>query len=147
MEHPIICIDFDGTIVAHEFPEIGKPFPYAIECLLHMKRRGWKLILYTCREDRKPDEDGEYPHQAYLTQAVEFLKGHGVEFDSINDPLNHVDYRSEHFDKRKPYADIYLDDKSFPAFPGWPTFAIVHLGAFWDYTHPRNPVLVFPSLS
>ena len=27
----IIAVDFDGTIVTHEYPKIGKPIPFAIE--------------------------------------------------------------------------------------------------------------------
>ena len=33
-----ICIDFDGTIVDHKFPEIGQPVPGAIEWIKKMAR-------------------------------------------------------------------------------------------------------------
>ena len=29
----IIACDFDGTIVTHEYPKIGKPIPFAIQTL------------------------------------------------------------------------------------------------------------------
>ena len=28
-----IAVDFDGTIVEHEYPKIGKPIPFAIDVL------------------------------------------------------------------------------------------------------------------
>ena len=33
----IIAVDFDGTIVEHEYPRIGKPIPFAIETLLKLQ--------------------------------------------------------------------------------------------------------------
>ena len=29
----IIAVDFDGTIVEHAYPKIGKPIPFAIDVL------------------------------------------------------------------------------------------------------------------
>ena len=34
----IIAVDFDGTIVEHAFPQIGKPIPFAIETLLKLQK-------------------------------------------------------------------------------------------------------------
>ena len=36
----IIAVDFDGTIVEHAYPKIGRPIPFAIETLrmLHNDR-------------------------------------------------------------------------------------------------------------
>ena len=45
----IIAVDFDGTIVEHEYPAIGKPIPFAIETLLHLQKDGHRLILWTVR--------------------------------------------------------------------------------------------------
>ena len=33
-----IAIDFDGTIVEHKYPAIGKPSPFAIESLLQLQK-------------------------------------------------------------------------------------------------------------
>ena len=46
----IICVDFDGTCVTHDFPEIGKDIG-AIPILLRLVDAGHKLILYTMRSD------------------------------------------------------------------------------------------------
>lgn len=45
-----IAIDFDGTIVEHAYPEIGKPIPFAIETLKQLIKDGHQLILWTVRE-------------------------------------------------------------------------------------------------
>ena len=46
-----ICIDFDGTIVDHCFPEIGTEAPKAILWLKRLQDQGAKLILFTMRSD------------------------------------------------------------------------------------------------
>jgi hydroxymethylpyrimidine pyrophosphatase-like HAD family hydrolase len=33
-----IAIDFDGTIVTHAYPAIGKPIPFAIETLKKLQQ-------------------------------------------------------------------------------------------------------------
>ena len=45
----IIAIDFDGTIVEHAYPKIGKPIPFAIETLKMLQNDGHQLILWTVR--------------------------------------------------------------------------------------------------
>ena len=34
----IIAVDFDGTIVEHDYPRIGKEIPFAIETLKKIQR-------------------------------------------------------------------------------------------------------------
>ena len=71
----IYAVDFDGTLCENSYPAIGKP---NIPLILHfktIKAMGHKLILWTCRE-------GEL-----LTQAVEWCKQWGVEFDAVNENL------------------------------------------------------------
>jgi hypothetical protein len=101
----IICIDFDGTIVEHAFPRIGKPLPLAIEVIKELKEAGFKLILWTCREGK------------YLDEAVLFCIGYGLEFDGINETPPELEFRPE--GGRKAYADYYIDDRNLGGFPGW----------------------------
>ena len=49
----IIAVDFDGTIVEHAFPQIGKPIPFAIETLLKLQKEGYRLVLWTVRTGKK----------------------------------------------------------------------------------------------
>lgn len=111
MRFPIkLGVDFDGTIVEHAFPEIGKPLPGAIEALKFLQVQGFRITLWTCRED-VPGE------RMYLTEAVEFLKGHGVELRAVN--YTHPDDEFRSPSGRKVYADIYIDDRNLGGFPGW----------------------------
>ena len=64
----IIAVDFDGTIVEHRYPSIGKEYPFAIETLRKLTEEGHRLILWTVREGQ------------YLDDAVEFCRSRGLEF-------------------------------------------------------------------
>ena len=63
-----IAVDFDGTIVEHQYPEIGKEKLFAFEALQEMQKKGFKLILWTVRSGKR------------LEEAVEFCRNKGVEF-------------------------------------------------------------------
>lgn len=41
----IIAVDFDGTIVDHRYPRIGKEKPFAITTLKRLQQEGHYLIL------------------------------------------------------------------------------------------------------
>ena len=68
----IIAVDFDGTIVDHEYPEIGKPKLFAFETLKALQEQGVQLILWTYRSGKELDE------------AVEYCRKNGIEFYAIN---------------------------------------------------------------
>ncbi len=105
----IFAIDFDGTIVDHEFPKIGKLKPGAIRVMKRLQEAGHKIIIWTCRKDTD---------QEYLTDVARFLDSCDFFPDAINcniDPtLNFAD--------PKVLASFYLDDRNFPPFPGWEDF-------------------------
>lgn len=67
-----IAVDFDGTIVTHEYPKIGREIPFAIETLKMLIRDQHRLILWSVRE-------GEL-----LQEAVDWCKERGVEFWAVN---------------------------------------------------------------
>lgn len=46
----IIAVDFDGTIVEHKYPEIGRELPFAIETLKKLQQERHRLILWSVRE-------------------------------------------------------------------------------------------------
>lgn len=96
----IIAVDFDGTIAEHEFPEIGPPVFMAIEYLQNFKKLGATLILWTMRSDGQSDGD-------VLTQAVNWCKDRGVEFDFVNE--NPQSWTTS----PKVYAHVYVDDAAF----------------------------------
>lgn len=93
-----ICVDFDGTIVDHVFPEIGEPVPFAIECMQHYAKQSCKIILYTMRSNTE--------ERGYLSEAVDYLL-------SVKVPLfgaNHNKTQSTWSKSPKVYGQAYIDD-------------------------------------
>jgi predicted mannosyl-3-phosphoglycerate phosphatase (HAD superfamily) len=101
----IIAIDFDGTLVEHAFPEIGKPINRAFEMVQKLKDYGHKVILWTCRNDTDEALNG----RKVLSEAVAFCKKQGITFDAINQNINGLGFNPI----PKIYADYYIDDRSF----------------------------------
>ena len=102
-----IAIDFDGTIVEHEYPKIGKVKLFAFETLKLLQEEGHLLILWTFR------------HGKELEEAVEFCRKNGIEFYAINS-----NFKNENYDgtfSRKLNADLFIDDRNLGGFPGWDT--------------------------
>ncbi|MFW5804928.1 MAG: BT0820 family HAD-type phosphatase [Bacteroidales bacterium] len=100
-----IAVDFDGTIVDHNYPDIGKPLPGAFETLKALSEQGHKLILWTFR-------DGDP-----LQEAIDFCMENGIMFWAVN-----MSFPKEEFNiymSRKINAEVYIDDKNFGGFPGW----------------------------
>ena len=52
----IIVVDFDGTCVTHEFPEVGRDIG-AVSVLKELVEKGHKIILYTMRSH--PDKNNQ----------------------------------------------------------------------------------------
>jgi hydroxymethylpyrimidine pyrophosphatase-like HAD family hydrolase len=51
VKYEVIAVDFDGTIVQEQWPNIGPLIPECVEVLQKYSKRGGKIILWTCRED------------------------------------------------------------------------------------------------
>lgn len=97
----IYAVDFDGTIVTNNFPQIGKLFPYSLEVLRELQNQGNEIILWTCRTGTD------------LQIAVDFLKENNFIPDTIND---HSKKMKDLFpDSRPPkvFADFYIDDHCY----------------------------------
>ncbi len=111
-----IAVDFDGTIVEHEFPYIGKEKIFAFQTLKDIQKRGWQIILWTCRSGKE------------LNEAVEYCHNNGLDFYAVN-----KNYPEEVFDPSnspKIEADIYIDDRNIGGFPGW--------GEIWHLLYPES---------
>jgi hydroxymethylpyrimidine pyrophosphatase-like HAD family hydrolase len=95
----IIAVDFDGTIVEHEFPKIGPAVPGAFKSIKKLQESGHRLILWTMRSDGQECGD-------VLTQAVKFCEDNGIRFWAVNcNPEQHTWTTSN-----KSYAHLYIDD-------------------------------------
>lgn len=97
-----ICIDFDGTIAEHQYPDIGPSVPGAFQWMKEFQSAGAKLILWTMRSDSAKSGPT-------LTQAVEFCRKNGVEFYGVNENPT----QSSWTDSRKVYAQLYVDDAAY----------------------------------
>lgn len=102
-----IAVDFDGTIVTHEYPNIGEELPFATETLRMLIRDQHRLILWSVREGKLLDD------------AIEWCRKRGVEFYAVN-----RDYPEEEPDKnnhfsRKLKADYFIDDRNIGGLPDW----------------------------
>ncbi len=112
----IIAVDFDGTIVEHKYPAIGKEMLFAFATMRELQKKGHRLILWTIRT-------GDL-----LQEAVDYCKKNGVEFYAVN-----ANYPEEIIDQntsRKLNADVFIDDRSIGGFVGW--------SEVWQMLHPEG---------
>lgn len=112
----VIAVDFDGTIVEHKFPEIGKEMLFAFATMKALQSKGHKLILWTIRT-------GEL-----LNDAINYCKTNGVEFYAVN--KNYPEEILDEKTSRKLNADIFIDDRSIGGFIGW--------SEVWQALHPEG---------
>lgn len=101
-----IAIDFDGTIVEHKYPEIGKEIMFAFQTLRALQEQGHQLILWTYRTGKELDD------------AVEYCRRNGVEFYAINSSYPEEVF-DEDYDSRKIDADLFIDDRNLGGLPSW----------------------------
>ncbi len=102
----VIAVDFDGTIVTHEYPRIGKEIPFAIDTLKRLQQsHEHQLVLWTVREGKE------------LSEAVEFCRNRGLEFYAVN--TNYPEESAKSNEPRKLKADLFIDDRNLGGLPDW----------------------------
>jgi hypothetical protein len=99
----IFAVDFDGTIVVDRFPKMGEEQKDAIKVMRALQEKGHKIIVWTCR--------CHYD----LVAMISWLNEHDFHPNAVN--ANLIDAKG--FAVPKIYADVYLDDRGWPPFPGW----------------------------
>jgi hypothetical protein len=112
----IIAVDFDGTIVEHDYPKIGVEMMFAFMTLKELQKKGHRLILWTYRTGTELDE------------AVKFCRENGMEFFAVNE--NYPGETKEGVSSRKINADIFIDDRNIGGFIGW--------SEVWNRLHPEG---------
>ena len=103
----VIAVDFDGTIVEHEYPKIGREIPFAIDVLKRLQKEEFhQLILWTVREGK------------LLEEALEYCRERGLEFYAVNSDHPGEQYKDELI-SRKLKADLFIDDRNVGGLPDW----------------------------
>ena len=101
-----IAVDFDGTIVSHRYPEIGREIPFAVDTLKMLAREGHRLILWSVREGHLLDE------------AVAWCRERGLEFYAVNKDYPEEERSHDNF-SRKLKVDLFIDDRNVGGLPDW----------------------------
>jgi len=102
-----IAVDFDGTCVTHEFPEVGRDIG-AGPVLRGLVGQGHRLILWTMRSGEP------------LAAAVQWFADQKIELFGVNENPEQKSWTGS----PKAYAQIYIDDAAF----GAPLIAGMHPG-------------------
>ena len=102
----IIAVDLDGTIAEYDgwkgVGNIGVPISKVERVLRELKRRGWYILVFTCRLNGKNTKLGRVDIIEENKQHIEnWFKAYGVPYDEIT--LNV---------EGKPFAHVYLDDRA-----------------------------------
>lgn len=118
----IIAVDFDGTLVRHEYPRIGEEVPGAVAMLLSLQESGAKLILHTMRCGIQLSEAiawcqergllfwavNENPGQRHWTASPKLYATHYIDDAAVGCPLIHPD-------EGRPYVDWMMVSSHFEA--------------------------------
>lgn len=100
----IIAVDFDGTIVEHKYPKIGRPIPFAIETLLQLQKDGHVLLMWSVRTG------------SLLQEAVDYCESKGLKFFAANKNYPEEDEATA---SRKLNAELFIDDRNLGGLPDW----------------------------
>lgn len=95
-----IAVDFDGTCVTHEYPNIGKNIGAEI-VLKALTDEGHDLILYTMR-DHPADNSVQDP----LQEAIDWFSQNDIPLFGVNENPTQKSWTTS----PKPYANLYIDD-------------------------------------
>lgn len=88
-----ICVDFDGTCVTHEYPNVGRDIG-AVPVLRKLVNTGHKIILFTMRSGPE------------LQDAVKWFEQNKIPLHGVNkNPTQHKWTTSP-----KAYGELYIDD-------------------------------------
>jgi len=103
-----IAVDFDGTIVEHRYPAIGKEIPFAIDTLKRLAADHHRLILWTAREGQQ------------LEEAIQFCHERGLDFYAVNCDIPDANW-DNYKQSRKLKVDVFIDDRNLGGLPDWAT--------------------------
>lgn len=89
----IVAIDFDGTVVSHDYPRIGKDIG-AVPVLKSMVSQGHRLVLNTMRSGKE------------LEEAVRWFEENDIPLYGVNKTPGQRRWTTS----PKVHAHLYIDD-------------------------------------
>ena len=89
----VIGIDFDGTVVVHDYPRIGQQIG-AVPWIKQAQDLGAKFVLNTMRS------------KEHLAEAVQWFEDNGIELWGVNRNPTQRSWTTS----PKVYANLYIDD-------------------------------------
>ena len=97
-----IYLDFDGTVVEHNFPAVGEENPNAVKVISMLQRAGHDLILNTYRADID---------LTYVQEAISFLNSN----PNLSKPIDvflpkKLDPNPFDLENAKICNQLYIDD-------------------------------------
>ena len=96
---PIMAVDFDGTLVEDDFPDIGRERFNMCNFVRNAQYLGIRTILWTSRTGDA------------LKAAIEWCEDHDLHFTTVNENIPEV-IELTGYDTRKVYANVYIDDRN-----------------------------------
>ncbi len=104
-----IGIDFDGTCVTHDYPNVGKDIG-AVSILKKLVEQGHQLILFTMRSDKPETVNSHFEvvakEELYLTDAVNWFKQNDIPLYGIQTNPTQFTWTTS----PKAYCHLYIDD-------------------------------------
>lgn len=99
--HPVIAIDLDNTIWTENYPDVGDPFPNAIETINDLISEGYEVIIWTARS-------WDNLRTCKLQLIDKYQLNPNVKFNA------HSNYFTSLYEVSSPKvnASVYLDDRA-----------------------------------
>jgi len=94
----VVGVDFDGTVVTHCYPEIGKDIG-AVPVLKRIVNAGHKIVIFTMRSGKE------------LQDVINWYKEREIPVYGVNENPTQKSWTSS----PKAYCHIYIDDASLGA--------------------------------
>lgn len=94
-----IVLDFDGTVVTHDYPRVGKDIG-AKQTLIDLVKNGHNLILFTMRCDKEGNGCN------YLQDAVKWFELNGIKLHGIQSNPTQKEWTTS----PKAYGQLIIDD-------------------------------------
>lgn len=89
-----IAVDFDGTVVKHDYPKMGPDVPLAATVLRKLVEKGHRIILWTMRDGKE------------LQDAVNWYKAKDIPLFGVNTNPEQKTWTSS----PKAYSQLVIDD-------------------------------------